>query len=72
MSRSVGLRPTVVRQVIGAISDGTGRSPDEVVLFAAAAATVAVSVAVWRGIAWAVDVVTDMDLWPAPSGRARG
>lgn len=72
MSRSVGLRPVGVRQVTRALSEGTGRSQGEVVVLAAATATLVVSVAAWRGIAWAVDAVTDVDLWPATPGRARG
>lgn len=72
MSRSIGRRPVGVRQVTQAVGDGTGRSHDEVVVLAAATATVAVSVVAWRGIAWAVDAVTGVDLWPSPPGRARG
>jgi hypothetical protein len=69
MNRSVGVRPSGLRQVIRVVSDGTGRSQHEVVVFAAAAATVAISVAAWRGIAWAVDAATDVDPWPALPGR---
>jgi len=72
MSRNVVVRHIGIRQVTRAVSDGTGRPHDEVVALAAATATVAVSVAAWRGIAWAVDAVTGVDLWPAPPGRARG
>ena len=72
MSRNVVARPVGIRRVTRAVSDGTGRPPDEVVVLAAATAAVAVSVAAWRGIAWAVDAVTGVDLWPTLPGRARG
>ena len=71
MSRSVSRVPTV-RHVTQAIGDSTGRSHDEVVAVAAAAATLAVSVVAWRGIAWAVDAVTGVDLWPSLPGGTRG
>jgi hypothetical protein len=62
-------RNSGVRQVIRVVSDGTGRSEDEVVVLAAVAATAAVTVAAWRGIAWAVETLTNWDPWPtAPRG----
>jgi hypothetical protein len=69
MNRRVGSSPTGVRRVIGVVSDGTGRSQDEVVVLATVAATAAVSVAVWRGIAWVVETATDQDPWPAAPRR---
>jgi hypothetical protein len=54
-----------VRKVIHVVSDGTGRSEDEVVVLAAVAATAAVTVAAWRGIAWAVETLTNWDPWPS-------
>ncbi|HEX6150218.1 hypothetical protein [Nocardioides sp.] len=72
MSRSAGHRPSGARQLTRVISDGTGRSDGEVVVLATAAATIAVSVAAWRVIAWAVDAVTDVDLWPDLPGRGHG
>jgi hypothetical protein len=42
---------------------------DEVVVRAAVAATAAMSVAAWRGIAWAVEAATNLDLRPASRTR---
>ena len=72
MSHRVGVRPTGARQVIRAVSDGTGRSPDEVVILAVATATVVITVAAGRSSAWAVDAMTNVDPWPAPPGRLPG
>jgi hypothetical protein len=71
MNRSAGSSSTGLRQVIRVVSDGTGRPEDEVVVVAAVAATAIVSVAVWRGIAWAVETATDVDPWPVPPKRHR-
>ena len=53
-----------IRQVIHVVSDGTGRSEDEVVLLFTVAASAAAIVAAWHGIAWAVETLTDWDPWP--------
>jgi hypothetical protein len=60
-----------VRRVLGVVSDGTGRSPDEVVVLATLGAAVLVIVAARRGIAWAVETATDQDPWPAPPAGRR-
>jgi hypothetical protein len=64
MSPTVGLR-----QITRVVADGTGRSPDEVVLLTAATSAVVATVAAARVVIWAVDLVTDLDLWPTPPGR---
>ena len=71
MNLSTGSSSTGLRQVIRVVSDGTGRPENEVVVLAAAAAAAIVSVAVWRGIAWAVETATDVDPWPVPPTRIR-
>jgi hypothetical protein len=69
MNRSTGPARTGFRRVVRAVGDGTGRSEEEVVVLAAVAATAAVTVAVWRGVAWAVETLTNWDPWPtAPRG----
>ena len=64
-------RRSGVSRIIGVVSDGTGRSQDEVVALATLGAAVIVVVAVRRGIAWAVEAATDQDPWPAPPARRR-
>jgi hypothetical protein len=64
-------RRSGLRQIIDVVSDGTGRSQDEVVVLATLGAAVMVVVAVRRGVAWAVETATDQDPWPAPPGRRR-
>jgi hypothetical protein len=61
-----------IRQVIHVVSDSTGRSDDEVVLLFTVAATAAATVAAWRGIAWAVETLTDWDPWPSAPRPIRG
>ena len=63
--------PSGVRRIIGVVSDGTGRSQDEVVVLATLGAAVMVIVLARRGIAWAVEAATDQDPWPAPPARRR-
>ena len=60
-----------VRRIIDVVSDGTGRSQDEVVVLATLGAAVMAIVAVRRGVAWAVEAATDQDPWPAPPARRR-
>ena len=62
-------RRSGLRRIVGVVSDGTGRSQDEVVVLATLGAAVIVIVAARRGVAWAVETVTDQDPWPAPPGR---
>jgi hypothetical protein len=62
-------RRSGLRRIIDVVSDGTGRSQDEVAVLATLGATVMVIVAVRRGVAWAVKTATDQDPWPAPPGR---
>jgi hypothetical protein len=62
---------SVVSRVIDVVSDGTGRSHDEVVVVATVGAAAVGIAAAWRGIAWAVQTVTDQDPWPAPPSRNR-
>jgi hypothetical protein len=64
-------RTTGLRQVTRTVSDGTGRSHEEVWMLVAATATVAASVAAVRGLIWAVDLATGQELWPTPPERAR-
>jgi hypothetical protein len=64
-------RPSGLGRVIDVVSDGTGRSQDEVVVLAALGATVMLVVAAWRGIAWAVETATDQDPWPDPPAWSR-
>jgi hypothetical protein len=64
-------RPSGVRRIIGVVSDGTGRSQDEVVVLAAIGAAAMLVVAVRRGIAWAVETATDQDPWPDPPAWSR-
>jgi hypothetical protein len=58
-----------VRRVIAVVSDGTGRSHDEVVVLATVGAAAVAVVAAWRGVAWAVQALTDQNPWPAPPAR---
>ncbi|WP_416958156.1 hypothetical protein ACNKF0_10490 [Nocardioides sp. T5] len=69
MTGIVGSPHSAVRRVVDVVSDGTGRSQDEVVVMATIGAAVLAAVAVWRGIAWAVQAATDQDPWPAPPAR---
>jgi len=69
MDRIVGSRRSGVRRIIRVVSDGTGRSQDEVVVLATIGAAAMAVVAVWRGIAWAVQAATDQDPWPAAPAR---
>ena len=64
-------RRSGLRRIVGVVSDGTGRSQDEVVVLATLGAAVMVVVAARRGVAWAVETVTDQDPWPAPPGQRR-
>jgi len=64
-------RRSGLRRIIDVVSDGTGRSQDEVVVLATLGAGVLVIVAARRGVAWAVEAATDQDPWPAPPGRRR-
>jgi hypothetical protein len=64
-------RRSGVRRIIGVVSDGTGRSQDEVVVLAALGAAAIMIVSLRRGIAWAVETVTDQDPWPDPPARSR-
>lgn len=70
--RSDVSRSNGIRQVIHVVSDGTGRSEDEVVLLFTVAATAAATVAAWRGIAWAVETLTNWDPWPSAPRGLRG
>ena len=66
------MRPTHgVRQLVSVVSDGTGRSDQEVWVLAATTAAVAATVAAVRGVIWAVDTVTDVELWPTLPERTR-
>jgi hypothetical protein len=67
MSRSVA---NGVRDFARALGEGTGRSQDEVLVLSVAAASVVVTVAAWRGVAWVVGTVTDVALRPAPLDAA--
>lgn len=60
-----------VRRIVRVVSDGTGRSDDEVVVLATLGAAAVLIVAARRGIAWAVQTATDQDPWPAPPARSR-
>ena len=71
MNPIVGSPRTGVRRAIDVVSDGTGRSHDEVAVLMTIGAAAVVVVAVWRGIAWAVQAVTDQDPWPTPPARTR-
>jgi hypothetical protein len=62
---------SAVRRVAGVVSDGTGRSQDEVIVLATIGAAALAAVAVWRGVAWAVQALTDQNPWPTPPGRTR-
>ncbi len=64
-------RRSGLRRIVGVVSDGTGRSQDEVVVLATLGAAVMVVVAARRGVAWAVEAATDQDPWPAPPARRR-
>ena len=64
-------RRSGLRRIIDVVSDGTGRSQDEVVVLATLGAAVIVIVAARRGVAWAVEAATDQDPWPAPPARRR-
>jgi hypothetical protein len=64
-------RPSGLGRVIDVVSDGTGRSQDEVVVLAAIGAAAMLVVAVRRGIAWAVETATDQDPWPDPPAWSR-
>ena len=70
--KGIGRSPrSGVRRIIGVVSDGTGRSTDEVVVLAALGAAAVLVVAARRGIVWAVEAATDQDPWPAPPARSR-
>ena len=71
MDRLVGSPRSNVGRIVRVASDGTGRSQDEVVVLATIGAAALTAVAVWRGIAWAVQAATDQDPWPAPPRRGR-
>jgi len=59
--REAHMSPTIgLRQITRAVSDGTGRSPEEVWTRAAATTVVTVSVVAARGLLWAVDLATDL------------
>ena len=64
-------RRSGLRRIVGVVSDGTGRSQDELVVLATLGAAVIVIVAARRGVAWAVEAATDQDPWPAPPARRR-
>ena len=64
-------RPSGLRRIVGVVSDGTGRSQDEVVVLATLGAAVIVIVAARRGVAWAVEAATDQDPWPDPPAWSR-
>ena len=58
--------------IVRVVSDGTGRSPEEVWLHAAATLAVAVSVGTVRGLLWAVDLATDVPVRITSGERASG
>lgn len=58
-----------VRQVVHVVSDGTGRSPEEVWIFAAGLTAVAVTVAAVKTVNWMIDMTTDVQVWPLPPRR---
>jgi hypothetical protein len=64
-------RRSGLRRIIDVVSDGTGRSQDEVVVLAALGAAAILVVAARRGIAWAVETATDQDPWPDPPAWSR-
>jgi hypothetical protein len=69
--KGIAISPhSAVRRAIGVVSDGTGRSPDEVVVLATVGAVALLTVAAWRGVAWAVQALTDQNPWPAPPARS--
>lgn len=71
MKASVGSPRSAARRVVEVVSDGTGRSQDEVVVLATIGAAALATVAVWRGVAWAVQALTDQNPWPAPPAASR-
>jgi hypothetical protein len=69
MSPTAVLRSAHLRRVTRTVSDGTGLPQGEVLLLAAAIATVAASVAAWRGLTWAVNATTDGGPLAGPTGQ---
>lgn len=63
-------RSAVVNQIVRVVSDGTGRSPDEVRTIAAAGAVVVVSVAAVRALIWIFDRATNVDVRLLPARRS--
>ena len=55
-----------VRQVVRVVSDGTGRSPEEIWIMGAALTAVAVAVAAVKTVNWLIDLTTDVQVWPLP------
>jgi len=64
-------RRSGLRRIIGVVSDGTGRSQDEVVVLATLGAAAMMVLAVRKGISWAVETATDQDPWPDPPAWSR-
>jgi hypothetical protein len=69
MTGIVGSPHSAVRRAVGVVSDGTGRSQDEVVVLVTLGAVAVTIVAAWRGVAWAVQALTDQNPWPTPPAR---
>ena len=66
MAGIVGTPRNAVTRVIDVVSDGTGRSRDEVIVLATIGAAALAAVAVWRGVAWTVQALTGQNPWPTP------
>ena len=62
------MRPTK-GQVVGVLSDGTGRSHQEVWMLAAGTAALVATVVAARGVIWVVNTATDVELWPTSPDR---
>ena len=65
--RPAHVRPHgVARRVVRVVSDGTGRSPEEIWIAGAGLTALVVAVAAVKTADWVIDMTTDVQVWPLP------